>query len=97
LFAALYQTGELKLSNTSYALALLLLALFAGLRFEIGQDWDAYETFFDRLDLGENVIELYGGSYQQFEIGYYALNYAVKAMGGTYHLVFLVIALFTTS
>jgi hypothetical protein len=85
LLAVLYETKLLRLTRGFYGLALFVLALFAGLRFEVGQDWPAYKEFFD--DLGDV-------SDSRFEIGYYWLNYAVKWLGGSYSTVFLIASLF---
>ena len=93
ILAVLHHARLVRLNRTSYALALLFLALFAGLRFEVGQDWPAYKAFFQDLNLSTDIFALYSEP-QQFEIGYYLLNYAVKGVGGTYHLVFVVAALF---
>ncbi|MGD9842812.1 MAG: EpsG family protein [Steroidobacteraceae bacterium] len=92
--ALLYQSKMLRLGRVFYGLALLALSLFAGLRFEVGQDWPAYVQFFDELNLKADFLDLYGSGTQQFELGYYLLNYAVKAFGGTYSIVFLVSSLF---
>jgi hypothetical protein len=97
LLAVLYQTKLLRLDRTFYALAVLALGLFAGLRFEVGQDWPAYEAFFSDLDLSSNPFDLYFDEHferPQFEIGYYLLNYAVKWLGGTYSVVLLAASLF---
>ncbi len=79
-----------------YGVGLLAIALFAGLRFQTGQDWEPYEAFFDRLELDADPIELYYGDSRPpfFEIGYYLLNYAVKWLGGSYSLIFLAASLF---
>ena len=97
LLAVLYQLRLLRLDRTFYGLALLAIGLFGGLRFETAQDWPAYETFFQGIDLSQNPIALYfdeGIVKPQFEIGFYLLNYIVKYFGGTYSVVFLIASLF---
>lgn len=100
VFAVAATGQQLKLYRAwrwPYALSLLLIALFAGLRFQTGQDWEPYEAFFDRLDLTADPIELYYGDERPpfFEIGYYLLNYAVKWLGGSYSTIFLGASLFS--
>jgi hypothetical protein len=94
LLALLYEAKLVQLDRWFFGLALLALSLFGGLRYEVGQDWQAYEAFFENLDLNVSILDGYSKRYPQFEIGYYTLNYVVKALGGSYHVVFLLVALF---
>lgn len=97
VLAVLYQLKLVRLNRTFYGIALIGIGLFAGLRFETGQDWPAYESFFQRIDLSQNLFEPYFNErieQPQFEIGYYLLNYAIKYLGGTYSIVLLLASLF---
>jgi hypothetical protein len=87
LLALLYQLKLVRAGRGTYALALLSIGLFAGLRFETGQDWPAYEEFFNNLDTFDPFDS-------RFEIGYYLLNYGVKYLGGSYSVVLLIASLF---
>jgi hypothetical protein len=87
----------LRIVRSLYAVAFIAVTLFAGLRFETGQDWQAYEGFFNGMDLSINPFDLYyspGSIPPQFEIGYYLLNYGIKFIGGTYSSIFLLAATF---
>jgi hypothetical protein len=66
---------------------LVILTLFSALRFESGQDWDGYETFFTELDLQLGVTQYFyygGATTSRFEIGFYFLNYIIKLLNGSY-------------
>jgi hypothetical protein len=87
LLAMLSQFNLVRPGRLAYALGVLWIGLFAGLRFETGQDWPAYEDYFN--DLGE--FDPLGS---KFEVGYYLLNFGVKSLGGSYSAVFLISSLF---
>ena len=94
-FSVLYYLNLLKLSNFFYAIALFLLSIFSGIRFEVGPyDWLGYQQFFNKLNLNNNIFELYTKENQQFEVGYYLLNYLVKYFDGDYRLIFISSSLF---
>ena len=89
LFALAYQLKIIRPGRAAYGMALFLLGLVAGIRFEAGQDWDAYEDYFDDIvtpgfDLGNS----------KYEPAYYMLNYFVKTLGGTYPIVQLIASMF---
>jgi EpsG family len=85
--AVLSQFGLVRTGRLAYGLGVLWIGLFAGLRFETGQDWPAYRDFFS--DIGD-----FSPFESKFEIGYYLLNYAVKSLGGSYPTVLLLASLF---
>jgi EpsG family len=87
LLAVLSQFNLVRIGPTAYALGILWIGLFAGLRLEVGQDWEAYEAYF-------NDIGPFDSWDTKFEFGYYLLNYVVKALGGSYSVVFLIASLF---
>jgi hypothetical protein len=87
LLAVFAQFRLVRIGQGAYAVAMLWIGLFAGLRFETGQDWPAYEFYFDEI----SDFDPFGS---KFEVGYYLLNYAIKAVGGTYSGVLLLASLF---
>ena len=94
-FSVLYRLNILKNNNFFYVLVLLSLSIFSGFRFEVGPtDWISYKAFFDTLNLDKNILDLYQSKNQQFEIGYYCLNYLIKYLGWDYGAVFLASSLF---
>jgi hypothetical protein len=99
-FVALAISHHLKLGPSShrvYLISLLLLAAVAGIRFQVGQDWDAYEAFFNEINTQNNPFtEFFSGEHQQFEIGFHILNFLAKTAWNNYQLVFIISA-FTLS
>lgn len=94
-FSILYSLNIFKNNTIFYGIALFSLSIFSGFRFEVGPtDWMAYRQFFEVLNLDENVLGLYRSQNQQFEIGYYGLNYLIKYFGGSYGTVFFMASLF---
>ena len=94
-FSGLYKLNIFKNNTIFYAIALFSLGIFAGFRFEVGPtDWVAYKQFFDALKLDNDVLDLYQSKNQQFEIGYYFINYLIKYLGWDYGIVFLASSLF---
>ena len=94
LILAVCAAGELSHPRRVYFLVALVIAtLFAGLRFETGYDWYAYELFFNAVD---DLLSIYKNAYllvgYSFEPGYSLVNSAVKTMGGGLALVFLIAA-----
>lgn len=97
IFAVAYRVNFLKLGKTIYGAAFFAIAVFAGLGFEMGMDWDAYDRFFSSLNLADNPFVLYfdqNAVSPKFEIGFYLLNYVIKYVGGTYSLVLLLASVF---
>jgi hypothetical protein len=89
LCALAYQLKIIRLGPAAYGMALFLLGLVAGIRFEAGQDWDAYEDYFDEVVVpGFDLVK------SRYEPAYYILNYLVKTLGGTYPIVQLIASMF---
>ena len=94
-FSVLYKLDILRNNTIFYAAALFSLSIFSGFRFEVGpSDWIAYRQFFDTLELDNDILNLYQSKNQQFEIGYYCINYLIKYLGGDYSIVFLAASFF---
>jgi hypothetical protein len=82
-------------SRLAYLASLLLLAVFAGIRSQTGQDWEAYENFFDNINIAANPFgEYFSSGTQPFEIGFYLLNFVGKLVWDDYHVVFITSSLF---
>lgn len=95
-FALLHHWRMLRTSRIFLAVFVLVTALISGLRFEVGQDWPAYDQFFQNVDIGAGPIESFVNHdfLPKFEYGYHQLNYIVKLAGGSYHVVLLIASLF---
>ncbi len=77
-----------KLQRTYLNITLIILTLFAALRFQSGSDWPGYELFFDLVNLEISIIShLKYASDIEIEIGYYVLMRSVKALNGSYYHV----------
>lgn len=88
LLAVMSQFKLVRVGQVAYALGMLWIGLFGGLRFETGpDDWQGYEAYFNDLDQFDPWNS-------RFEAGYYFLNYAVKILGGSYSDVLLIASLF---
>jgi hypothetical protein len=68
------------------ALSMCIMALFIGLRWETGTDWDGYKSLFDTLQLKwSSLFDAY-----HFDIGYVLFNALVKLFTDSYTLFLLV-------
>lgn len=96
LFAQVYNLARFNFQKLIFGLLLLIIGLFGGLRYETGQDWDAYTDYFQDVDLSYDIVESYFSNLLnlRFEIGYFFLNYIVKYLGFDYWFLFLFSALF---
>ena len=97
VLALSHQFGGPRFNKAFYGPALFALGLFAGLRFEVGADWLAYQSFFENIvDTVDNPFTSYFGNVSnlQFESGYYLLVWLVKRLGGAYWVVFLLASVF---
>lgn len=56
LFIAILPRGEAR--STATWLAVIILVVFGGLRFEVGTDWDSYNEVFSLIKQGENFADL---------------------------------------
>lgn len=81
-----------------YFVLFILLGLIGGLRNETGVDWEAYELYFENINIKKPAVEEYFSNLinLKFEFGYYLLNYYLKLIGLNYHSVFLISSLFST-
>lgn len=76
-----------KLKQTYLFSVFVVLTLFSALRFQSGQDWAAYEDFFNQINLNEGFSDYFQfGSYSasQFEVGFFLVNYLTKLVSGSY-------------
>lgn len=91
---------EIKISrNSKHFLiwsVLIILIIFAGTRYETGNDWIEYTKVFDRVPEISDLIRnpLYFSMFRM-EPGYILLNSLVKSLGGQIDEVFLISAIFT--
>ena len=94
--AVLHELGSTWVSRYLYGPFVLLIAVFSGTRFEVGQDWEAYKEYFDIIQISSSPISAYfeHPEYQRFEIAYYLLNWSIKLLGFSYQTVLLVASLF---
>lgn len=75
---------------------LFILVLFAGTRFETGNDWTEYTKVFKQLPEADTMLSnpaLF--ALFRMEPGYILFNSIVKSFGGTIDIVFFISALFT--
>lgn len=72
-----------------YFFILLALAIFGGTRFETGQDWVPYKTYYDQLFISKSFIADYFDTwfYKRFEIGFYFLNVFFKYLEFPYYSI----------
>jgi len=77
--------------------AATIVALFAGLRYQTGYDWPAYEKFFnDTQPLGQLLCGPPAAVHLLVEPLYMWLNVIVKSLGGNSSWLFFIIAIFNT-
>lgn len=72
--------------NAIVSIIFVWISLFAALRYQTGDDWYGYETYFNAIDVRTNIIEGYLGTplLLQFEPGYYVVSYIFKSLGFSY-------------
>ncbi len=84
-FGVLFSAGGREKTKKAYVFtAFIFLALFTGLRWETGTDWDSYKQLFDNT-VADTVFHTY-----HFDLGYVVFNYLVKLVSPDY-TVFLLI------
>jgi EpsG family len=96
LIAFAQEARVLHVRQIASLVALVTIGALAGLRFECGQDWPAYEMFFDNLDakVGPWESVTSHNSLPAFEVGFHVLNWIVKWLGGSYSVVMLLASMF---
>lgn len=96
LFAQFYDFNRFSFHKSVFWAMLLIMGFFGGLRYQTGQDWDAYSEYFENVDISNGMIESYFSNLLnlKFEIGYFFLNYIVKYIGLDFWALFLFSALF---
>jgi transmembrane protein EpsG len=95
-FAELYDFQRFSFHKSVFLGIILVIGLFGGLRYETGQDWEAYTGYFENIDISYGMIESYFSNLLNlnFEIGYFFLNYIVKYVGLDFWVLFLFSSLF---
>lgn len=86
-----------QISNVSYWILYLLLAVTAGLRYETGTDYFAYQEIYNGTNTLTEAIE-YGkiwSTYGNAEIGYMLVNSLFRTLGVDVNIMFLFISFFT--
>jgi hypothetical protein len=84
-------------SNLS-SILFYIVAVIAGLRFQTGDDWAGYESYFDSIAINENIINSYldYSHAMQFEPGYFILAYLTKNNGFSYISINLISCILLT-
>ncbi|GAA0866136.1 EpsG family protein [Paraclostridium tenue] len=87
-----------KKKNIIYALLCFLLIIFAGTRFETGNDWPEYTSTFNNIGtLKDLLVGKFILSSTRMESGYILFNTIVKSLGGSINEVFFIMATLTIS
>ena len=91
-----YLSYNFKYDQKCTWLLLLILVLFAGTRFETGNDWYEYTKVFSNIPSIDTFITnpVVFGMFRM-EPGYILLNSIIKTLGGSIDAVFFVSAAFT--
>lgn len=105
IFLILLLFAFLEISNIStkilrilHGISAFLFIFVAGLRYETGVDWLAYESYFyDIAPLNEAFnFNSFDNIFLTLDVGYSLLNSIVKMFGGNVQIVFLIISLIST-
>lgn len=105
IFLLLFFFAFLEISNVSSKICKVLYILIgftfvfvAGLRYETGVDWLAYQYYFDEIiPLNEAFyFNTFSNSFLKLDVGYSLLNSIVKMLGGNIQLVFFIMSLIST-
>jgi len=70
--------------------------MFAGLRYETGWDWQAYQEFLTDLSTEDSLYQTFG-QFPEFEKGFIIFSYVVKSLGGGLQTIFLLMAMGTVA
>ncbi len=96
LFFAFLEISNIpaRILRVLYGISALLFIFVAGLRYETGVDWLAYESYFyDIAPLNEAFnFNSFGSIFLTLDVGYSLLNSIVKMFGGNVQIVFLIIS-----
>lgn len=104
IFLLLLFFSFLEISNVSsrklkvlHIVIVLVFLFVAGLRYETGVDWLAYENYFDEVvPLNEAFnFNTFSNAFLTLDGGYYLLNSIVKMLGGNIQIVFFIVSLTT--
>ncbi len=78
LFGAITEVfGKMKQTKFYFVISAILVALFAGLRYNTGADWAIYESAFYQIPKFGNIVH--------WEIGYYWINLIFYQLFGNYY------------
>src|SRR5690606_37041258 len=69
-------------------IALLIISLIVGFRYEVGVDWEGYTIYFNKFVTYPNLTF----SDQYFEFGFFIINKSVAALGLSYGWMFFIVA-----
>ncbi len=72
----------------NHLIALFLISIIVGFRYEVGVDWRAYKNVFDFIK--NNSSFSYQDQYMEW--GYFAINKIISVIGGSYELMFFTVA-----
>ena len=105
IFLLLLFFAFLEISNVSgrklkvlHIVIVFVFVFVAGLRYETGVDWLAYQNYFDEvIPLNDAfTFNYFGNVFLTLDLGYSLLNSVVKMLGGNVQVVFFVISLAST-
>lgn len=70
----------------------------AGLRYETGVDWLAYQSYFDEIIPLDEAFNFnsFGNIFLTLDVGYSLLNSIIKMFGGNIQIVFFIVSLIST-
>lgn len=71
-------------------ITIIVPALIAGLRYNVGTDYLMYEKSYYAIATGKSI-----GRYVDFEIGYYAINKLIYVLNGEFWMVMFIMQFFT--
>lgn len=80
------------------ALIIIILVLIAGLRFEVGYDYDSYYRIYNEIPTIKDIIRNINiVDSIDIEKGYLTLNSIVKSIGGNFNLLLIIMTIITLS
>lgn len=105
IFIVLLLFAFLEISNVStkylkllHGVAIFIFVSVAGLKYETGVDWLAYQNYFDEVTPLDQAISSnsFESVFLSMDIGYSLLNSIVKMFGGNIQVVFIIISIIST-